>query len=64
VRPFRGSAQNTNFAVSRIRDIMAAAAVGAGKLGAGVDAVAVEVRLPPLSEADPLLAEKKVQCSR
>jgi hypothetical protein len=38
----------------------AAAAVGAGKLGAGGDAVAVEVRLPPLSEADPLLAEKKV----
>lgn len=37
-----------------------AAAVGAGKLGAGGDAVAVEVRLPPLSEADPLLAEKKM----
>lgn len=32
----------------------------AGKLGAGGDPVAVEVLLPPLSEADPLHAEKKV----
>ncbi|KAG0523087.1 hypothetical protein BDA96_07G093900 [Sorghum bicolor] len=37
---------------------MAVAAV-AGKLGAGGDPVAVEVLLPPLSEADPLHAEKK-----
>ena len=43
----------------RIRDTMAAA-----KLGAEGDAVAVEVRLPPLSEADPLHAEKKVRRRR
>jgi len=41
-----------------------AAAAGAAKLGAEGDAVAVEVRLPPLSEADPLHAEKKVRRRR
>jgi len=41
-----------------------AAAAGAAKLGAEGDAVAVEVRLPPLSEAGPLHAEKKVRRRR